>query len=336
MIRSSFMNVENDEKFIRGVESLVDPMDVSHLLFLQELRKMLPRPLFTRLLHRTARRTPYLGFVIEPYSLFLFFRLKDVERARSMLPDRYRLARSRIFADETPDYYLGVGSFGTRASTFWGVRQEAYLIAEDRETGLISWIFVGILSNTVIALPATGIANPNSRGAVFTTTSKGEILLDFKEDRTGRQLSLKGTITNGRLRELDEPLWLLGNTSIGHSRHMSNGDDSPFAVIFDPAEVERALDIPPEDITITRNTLFPGLAEPEPSRVLCFPFAQHYIADSPGCRTVVTDRADMIRKYNAMRDREEHRTFSSRTIKRELAIGTLLLAVIAAVLVLVT
>lgn len=327
------MQITDDEKFIKGVESLIDPMDVSHLLFLQELRKMLPRRIFKRLLHRASQRTPYLGFVIEPYSLFLFFKLKDIERARSMLPKRYELVKARVFADEEPDYYMGVGNLSTRATTFWGARQEHYLIARDRDTGLLSWIFIGILSNTVIAVPTTGIADANSTNAVFTTTSKGQVILDFKEDTTDRQLTLHGKITGGTFRELDEPLWLLGNTSIAHSLDLSGGEDDPFAVVFDPAEVERALDIPPEDITITRNTLFPGLAEPELAKVLCFPFAQHYVADSPGCRTVVRSREEMIDKYTALRDADEHRTFSSRTIKRQVGIGALLLVLTTVVVV---
>lgn len=329
------MQVRDDEKFIRGVERLIDPMEVSHLLFLQGLRRLLPHSVFRRLLHRASRKTPYLGFVIEPYSLFLFFKLRDLEYARSMLPDRYELARARVFADDTPDFYLGIGNLSTRASTFWGVRQEAYLIATDTETGLLSWMFIGILSNTVIAHPAKGIIDPNSRHAVFTTTSRGEIVLDFKEDHTDRQLSLRGSIANGTLRALDEPLWLLGNTSIGHSKEFLDGDDEPFAVIFDPAEVEKALDIPTDDIMIKKNTLFPGLAEPEPCKALCFPFAQHYIADSPGRRTIVSDRADMISKYNALRDAGVHRTFSARTIKRQLAIGAALLAIVTVVFVII-
>ena len=39
----------------------------------------------------------------------------------------------------------------------------------------------------------------------------------------------------------------MGNTSIAYSKQMSGGDDNPFAVIFDPVEVNEALDIPPED-----------------------------------------------------------------------------------------
>lgn len=327
------MDVSNDERFIRAVEGMIEPMDVSHLLFLQELRRLLPRPLFKRLLHRAARNTPYLGFVIDPYSLFLFFELKDTARAQAMLPARYELAKARIFADEEPGYYFGIGNLSTRATTFWGVRQEHYLIARDRETGLLSWIFIGVLSDTVIAMPNIGIQAPNCRCAIFTTNSKGEILLDFAESRGDRQLSLKGNITSGVRRKLDEPLWLLGNTSIAHSTDLSGGDDDPFAVIFDPAEVEYALDIPTEEISITSNTLYPGLAETELAKALCFPYAQHYVADSPGQRTVVTSRDEMISKYAVLRDAESHRTFSSRTIKIELGVGVAAAAILTVLLV---
>ena len=174
--------------FIKGVESLIDPAEVSDLHFYQKLKKLLPRFIFKRLLLKTSKKTPYMGFVIEPYSLFLFFRLKNIEKEKSMLPDRYKLIKAKIFADDKPDYYYGTGIFNTRATTFWGARQESYLIATDKETGLLSWIFIDVLSNTIIALPSKGIADPNSKNALYTTTSKGEIFLDFKEDKTNRQL----------------------------------------------------------------------------------------------------------------------------------------------------
>lgn len=329
------MDERRDGRFISNVERLIDPMDVSHLLFLQSFRKMLPGAVFKKLLRRASRNTPHVGFVIEPYSLFLFFRLRDIEYAKSLLPDRYELVKSRVFADDEPEYLFGIGNLNTRASTFWGFRQESYLIARDTATGLPSWIFIDILSNTVIATPRKGITDPNARTAVFTTGPHGEVVLDFKEDKTERQLALTGKIENGRMRDLDVPLWLMGNTSIAHSHELSDGDDNPFAVIFDPAEVERALDIPTGDLTITRNTLFPGLAETELCKALCFPYAQHYIADSPGRRTIVRDRADMIVKYDELRDANDITTFSSRTIKKEIGIGAAVLTLIAAILVLV-
>jgi hypothetical protein len=230
---------------------------------------------------------------------------------------------------------MGIGNLNTRASTFWGTRQEAYLIATDKRTGLLSFIFIDILSNTIIALPTKGIADPNCKKAVFTTSAKGEVFLDIQEDKTNRKLLLTGSIKRGKIRRLDQQLWVMGNTSIGHCKKFANGDDNPFAVIFDPAEVSEALDIPPEDIHISENTLFPGLAHPEISRVICFPFAQHYIADSPGCYTTIKDRDDLISIFNKLADSEEFTTFSARTIVKQLFIGIAISILIAVFLILI-
>ncbi|MFX1528540.1 MAG: hypothetical protein ACFFB4_13285 [Promethearchaeota archaeon] len=316
------MKILDDEKFIRNVENLIDPKEVSHLYFFQTFKRLLPRSLFKKLLKKTSKKTPYMGFVIEPYCLFLFFKLKNIEKAKSLLPERYELKKTKIFADEEPEHYLGMGVFNTRASTFWGSRLESYLVAEDKKTGLISWIFIDILSNTIIAVPSVGVADRNSKNAIYTTSSKGDILLDFKEDTTDRHIILTGNITNGKMRSLDQPLWVIGNTSIGHSKKFSdNKDDDTLAVIFDPAEVEKALEIPTEDIHLKFNNLFPDLAEPELCKALCFPFAQHYIADSPGCRTYIKNIDDMIENYNKIADMKEMKTFSTRSIKIMLLMG---------------
>ncbi|MBD3195762.1 MAG: hypothetical protein GF317_11940 [Candidatus Lokiarchaeota archaeon] len=281
----------------------------------------MPTFLFKKLLNKTSKKTPYMGFVIEPYSLFLFFKLKNIERAKSFLPKRYKLIKTNIFADEEPEYYMGMGIFNTRASTFWGSRLESYLVAEDKETGHKSWIFIDILSNTIIALPSVGVADRNCKNAIYTTSSKGDILLDFNEDTTDRQIILTGNISNGKMRNLDQPLWVIGNTSIAHRKELSDKNDKPFAVIFDPAEVDKALDIPIEDIHLELNTLFPDLAEPELRKVLCFPFAQHYIADSPGRRTYIKDVNDMVKNYNKIANMKEMKTFSTRGIQLMLLMG---------------
>jgi hypothetical protein len=328
------MEIQNEEKFIGGVESLISPAEVSSLLFFQKLKILLPPMLMKKLLLRASKKTPYIGFVIEPYSLFLFFRLRDIEQAKSMLPDRFELAKTRLFEDDEPDYYMGIGNLNTRASTFWGTRQEFYLIATDKTTGLLSFIFIDILSNTLIAVPSKGVDDPNCKRAFFTTSPKGEVFLDIEEHKTGRKLIFRGSIRNGRMRKLYQPLWLMGNTSIAYCKDHGKGDDNPFAVIFDPAEVEQALDIPPGDIHILENTIFPGLAEPEIHSAICFPFAQHYMADSPGCQTTVKDRDDLIAKYNALAEVEKHNTFSSRTIVRQLLISIAVSTLIIILLIL--
>jgi len=90
------MEIHNEGKFIKGVEDLIKPMEVSNLLCFQNLKNLLPASVVKRLLYRASKNTPYIGFVIDPYSLFLFFRLSNIDYARSPLPDRYELARTRL------------------------------------------------------------------------------------------------------------------------------------------------------------------------------------------------------------------------------------------------
>jgi len=292
----------------------------------------MPKRVFKKLLLRTSRKNPYIGFVIEPYCIFLFFRLKDIERAKAMLPERYELVASPLFADEEPGYYQGMGIFNTKGSTFWGTRLESYLIARDRETGLVSWVFIDIISNTIIASPRDGVADRNSSRALHTTNSKGEIFIDISEDRTGRAVRLRGKISGGVSRPLDQPLWIGGNTSVAHSRELGGDNDEPFAVIFDPAEVASALDIPVGDILLEENALFPGLAEPDLCRVICFPYTQHYIADSPGCRTYIKDESEMVKVYNRIADLPQLTTFSTAAVKKALFVSVALSALANVVL----
>lgn len=309
------------EEFIRNVENTISPGEVSRLYFFQEFKKLLPRRVFSKVLKQTSRETPLMGFVIDPYCLFLFYKIKDIERAKAFLPDRYELVKSSIFEGDEPQYYYGFGCFNSRASTFWGTRLECYLVTRDKETGLLSFIFIDILSNTIIALPSVGIADPNCNKAIFTTNSNGSLLLDMQEDGTERQIVLTADVRKGESRRLNQDLWLLGNTSIAHSKEFAGDDDNPFAVVFDPDEVSEALDLPVDSISLLKDTLYPDLAEGQPDKVVCFPFTQHYMADSPSCRTYIRSRQDMMVKYDEISGLKDIRTFSTKKIRKQFFAG---------------
>ena len=325
------LDIKNDEPFIRNVEGLINPGDSSDLFFFASFRRWLPTALFKRILYRTARQFPHIGFVIEPYCLFLFFKIKDVAQAQAALPSRFQLAKAKVFDADAPEYYYGMGIFGTRASTFCGARLESYLIAKDTVTGNTSWIFSDILSNTLIATPKKGITAPNCRTAVHTTNSKGEIFIDFRQNNSDRKLSMKGNLTNAQMRPLEQDLWIMGNTSIGHTKELSDGHDEPFAVIFDPAEVKQALDVPVQNLTMLANTLLPAWVDPAIGKSACFPFAQHYIADSPGCGTPVANPEDMVAQYHRIAALVDPKTFSAQPIKRQFVFG-LALPVLACII----
>jgi hypothetical protein len=69
--------------------------------------------------------------------------------------------------------------------------------------------------------------------------------------------------------------------------------------------------------------------------VICFPFAQHYIADSPGCFTTVKDTDDLISKYNRLAETENFKTFSARTIINQIVIGVAVTAAVITLLFLI-
>lgn len=328
------MHELDDRPFIRNVEGLIQASETVSLVFFSSLLKYLPPGLLRRLLFHTSRKYPHIGFVIEPYCLFLFFPLTDPQAAQAKLPDRFELVPARIFADEDARHWFGMGIFNTRASTFWGSRLETYLIARDKESGITSWIFADILSNTIIAHPRSGITAPNCARALYTTNSQGEVFLDFRHDRTGRGLGLEGSLTAGRPRPLEQDLWIMGNASVGFVKDFGAPTHDPFAVIFDPAEVREALDIPVEDIRITFNTLVPDFADPHLAKAVCFPWAQHYMADSPGHRTFVRDPADMVEKYKEVATMEGMKTFSTKGLKRGILVTVLVSLAACAALVL--
>jgi hypothetical protein len=77
------------------------------------------------------------------------------------------------------------------------------------------------------------------------------------------------------------------------------------------------------------------LANPELCAAICFPYAQHYIADSPGCRTPVRNYGDLISTYNNLADAEGRKTFSARTIVMQIAVGIAVSLLVVAAIVLI-
>lgn len=53
------------KEFIKGVEKLVDPMEVGTLHFIQSFNKLLPKSIQDRLVQSSAKSIPYMGFVVE-------------------------------------------------------------------------------------------------------------------------------------------------------------------------------------------------------------------------------------------------------------------------------
>ena len=274
---------------------MVDPVTVGSIHFLQGFMGMLPRAAQNAMLERSSKKAPYMGFVVEPYATFLFYEVTDVERAARLLPEGFRLARSRPFAGEPEAHYAIISLFRAHTSAFWGARAEFYLVAEDERTGLLSWVIVDYLSDTISHDRAGGLRGPTAPGSVVTTAADGHVVADVADERGERAVAIDASLAGARMRPLDARLWVEGNLSVAYGPELSPGDAGVFALTFDAEEMSEALDVPLDGLRISWMTWYSDLVAANPARVVCFPFAQHLLSDSPGAASGYTSVDELDR-----------------------------------------
>ena len=311
----------NKENFSKGVERLIDPMSVGALHFIQPFNQLLPKALQKRIVKSSSEKTPFMGFVVEPYSLFLCYEIADIEKANSLLPDGFELVKTKIFDHDEPKYYCIFGCFRAHTSAFWGVRTEFYIIAEDKKTGLLSWIIVDYDTDTISYDSKNGLTSPNSSRSVVTINHRGTLLIDVQRDDKSRKLVLDANVEKGNMTNLDQRLWLEGNLSIGYSRNFSKDSADIFSLKFEPLEVEKALSVPAASLNLESNNWYPGLFESEPSRIVCFPYAQHFLSDSPGHTSNLKSREDLVAADKAI-DFDTIVVFSTKSFKTMFLLGS--------------
>lgn len=305
--------------FIKGVERLVDPINVGTLHFMQSFNNMIPKDIQKKMVEASGKVTPYMGFVVEPYSYFLCYEIEDLERATNLLPDGFRLIKTRVFSEDEPKYYVIFGCFNAHTSGFWGMRTESYIIAEDINTGLLTWVILDYDTNTITYDPKTQLSDPNASGSLITVDYSGELIVDMKNS-LGRAIAFTSDVTSGKMESLDQRLWIEGNLSIAYSRVKSEERIAPFSLIFDPNEFQKALRIPISQINLEINNWFPGLFRSEPSELVCFPYAQHFLSDSPGHFSVVKDKEALIDTVASI-DFDKISPFSTKSFKRSILAG---------------
>lgn len=235
-----------------------------------------------------------MGFVVEPYSSFLCYEIIDTQAAEALLPENFRLIKTKIFTDDEPKYYCIFGCINVHTSAFWGTRVEFYIIAEDIKTGLLSWIIVDYDTNTISYDKKSGLRAPNSKNAVITTNHRARLFADITRDDGSRALAFDYDITTGKMEPLDQRLWLEGNLSIGYGKVLSENAADIFSLKFEPCEVEKALLIPAGEVNVTKNAWYPGLFAEKPAIVACFPYAQHFISDTPGHASLIKNETELI------------------------------------------
>lgn len=317
-------------EFIAGVERLVKPVDVTAISFLNSFTRLLPVRLQKKFMKQTARTMPHMGFVVEPYSFFLCYPIINLEAARALISDDYTMIKTRIFTDDVPQYYIIFGCFNAHTSAFWGSRIEMYVIAENKRTGLLTWVIVDYDTNTNSYDPARGLIAANSTDSVMTTSYDGKLLVDMRRDDRSRRLAAKADVTSGKITTLDQRLWLEGNLSVDYGVNLRDDATVAFGLTFKPDEVSQALRLPLKAVTVEENNWHSGLFATKPTQVVCFPYAQHFVTDSYPQAIQIENKSALAKAVKELGDLRGLKGFSATLLKRQLLIGWIISTTISA------
>ena len=120
-------------------------------------------------------------------------------------------------------------------------------------------------------------------------------MVDVKSEHTGNMLAAVADLDAGTKRPLDQRLWLEGNLSVDYGGRLRDPESVPFGLVFDPGEVETALDIPLESVDLQGNTFGAGLLAEQPFEACVFPYAQHFLTTSFPAANPITTREELER-----------------------------------------
>lgn len=291
-------------RFIKNTESMVSPRTVSTLYQRAEMLRKLPIKLQKFILNKAAGRDPYIGFIVEPYSFFLAYEITDPKAAQKYLPPDYELIPCTMFENTPPRFCAIIGVFNVHTSVFWGNRIEVYIIAQHKNTGLLSWIICDYESNTISYDPGQGFLGASTKHAIVTTAYAGELIIDILAENSTNHIELVADLKAGQLTPLNQRLWVEGNLSVDYGGHLEDDASTPFGLIFDPKEMEQALKIPLEQVSIAQNTFGQTMITTQPFEACCFPFAQHFLTTSFPILSEIKSEEDLetaIRAFNQKR-----------------------------------
>jgi len=266
-------------RYVKLTERAVVPATVATRVQGIGILRRLPRWLQKAIIDRGSRTDPYMSFIVEPYAVFLAFEITDPAAAARLLPAGYRLQPSAMFAGTEPRLCAIVSAFNVHTNVFWGSRVEFYLVAENQQTGLLSWVIEEYESNAHSYDPSRGFTLPSTSHSVVTTSYRGEVIVDVAGRESGNGLVLTADLTNAQLADLDQRLWVEGNLSVDYGGELQEST-KPFSLVFDPGEMAQALRLPLEDISLCTNTFGRDMLDPRPFEVAVFPYAQHFITTS--------------------------------------------------------
>ena len=322
------MTREENRDFVRKSESLAKPRDITAISFLGDFNKYLPRSVQQSMVRRGSAKVPYMGFIVEPYSLFLAFRIRDTAAARALLPDGYELADAAMFSNETKQPLALISAFAVRTSAFTGVRLECYLIARATSTGRLSWIIVDYATNTSSHDPKNGFCGYSADPAFHATTPHGELLVDVHRMTDGDSFSARADLTVGAAEDLDHALWVEGNMCVDYGGRLKDPSSVPFSLIFDPALMASAVRIPRDRVAAETGGFMNGLIDRSPESVAVFPYSQHFVIRQEPIEGGITQTKDLEREIATFLRRDGVRAMSGDDLKKPLFRGMLISLVV--------
>lgn len=320
------MNKEDKLSFIKKVESLVKPRDIQTIAFFSDFVKMMPKKLQRKWSESGNKDIPYLAFVVDPYSFFLAYKITDTTAAQKMLPEEYELVEASFYKNGEKFPMVIASVFAARTSAFAGVRAEFYIVARNKETGLVSWIITEYDTNTNSHDPAQGFGGHTADPAVFTIDDQHELIVDVrrkikkkkrsKNPENDREFVLKADLKNGQTRELDYSLWIEGNLSVDYGGELKS-DSKPFPLIFDPEMLRKGTQIPIQDVKVSINSYLKGIFDPlQPVDALVFPFTQHFVVKQDAKMHEIKTESDLVSHMKTFIERTGFKTMSGDDIKK--------------------
>ncbi len=288
-------------EYAKGVEKLVDPMAVGTSHYMQTRLKKLPVWLQRKIVTSATKKANKMPFVVEPYCSFLFYEIPDPTKVQKFMPDGFVPAKSAVFEGGPEKYYGIVSMFRIHTSVFWGARAEYYLVAENTATGLLSWVMMDYISDSISYDEKHGLKSPDVKAAVMTTTCEGDFVCDMKSLDGKKKVKCQANLMKAKMKPLNQRLWIEGNTSIAYGRLAGEADGDLFSLTFFPEEMKQALEVPLADVAVAEAaTATTGKFGAVLERVACFPFAQHMLSDAPGQQTHYGNEAALRKAVEAV------------------------------------
>lgn len=288
-------------RFIKNVENRISPNGVGEIYTSSKKLLKLPKFMQNLIIEKATKSNKTMGFVVEPYSLFLAFEITE-DMVSEYLPDDYELVASSLFEDSKPKYMGIIGCFNVHTDVFWGSRFELYVIARNKKTNLMSWLICDYESNTISYDSGSGFKAPTLEIAVLTTSYDGLIICDVQNKSGDTRIDLVAKMEKAQPVSLNQLLWIEGNLSIDYSGELGKKGKAPFGLIFDPREMQYAQRLPQSSIQV--NTISFGFIKPgmKPYDACCFPYAQHYLTTvfpAGHCMKNEKDLLEAVKKVTA-------------------------------------